>query len=266
MIASTTNLSFARDVIATPETYLSIIAHLLLVMNCAAVFYLGLRIARATMNVNIAMAAQAGYLLLGYTFPRLVYVSPEAIVIFAAVMAMACLSDVLFANQRPSTFDIVAVPWFIALGVTSKVTFLPLTLAVLLFLNWREILIASALLPFFTLGFLLPMVLLWQPDARRAGGAGPVASVLAPFFGRWSRGPNRAGSRQKDHKRGSYDGDYSGFRRRPYSRADRRREGVPMRVKSRGPVSVGCFGDNIEGACVGGFDRCCILVNSAYAH
>jgi hypothetical protein len=94
-----TTQTFNEAVLANPEQYISAISLAVLFLNVSAIFYLGLRIRSGSGSLPLAALAQGGFGLLGVLMPRLVYLSPEALAIFAAVMATACLADVLFSNE-----------------------------------------------------------------------------------------------------------------------------------------------------------------------
>ena len=155
-----TSLAFNPAVVKDLEGYIRLISFLLLGMNALAIFYLGLRIWRAAGSLPIALLAQTGFLFLGFMMPRLVYLSSEAIVIFAATMAMASLADVLFSetkSKRVGTQQSVAIAFFIALGVTTKVTFLPLVLLLAVLPTTRAKLTGLLATVSFAALFLLPI-------------------------------------------------------------------------------------------------------------
>jgi hypothetical protein len=134
-LAGLTNLGFEAAVLKDPESYLLTVSASLLLLNLLAVYYLGLRIWRATASVAIAVLAQAGYLLFASQLPRFAYVSPEALAIFSAAMTMALLSPYLFSSdpeKRPvGAAGPVLIGGFLAIGLVSKITFFPLLLLLL---------------------------------------------------------------------------------------------------------------------------------------
>lgn len=125
-----TSLSFEASVLDDPESYLRGVSAILLILNIGAMFYLGLKMARSSGSLAVGLLAQAGYLLFASQLPRFSYVSPEALTIFSAAIVMGLLSPYLFsADQRRFQHEIadpILVGAFLAVGVVSKVTFLPL--------------------------------------------------------------------------------------------------------------------------------------------
>lgn len=156
-----TTFDFSAAVVADPEHYISIISALLLTMNVAAIFYLGVRIKNATQNATMAMVAQVGFATLNMITPRLSYLSPEALVIFSGVMAAAFLSDILLfspSRNNMSARSAIAVGFFLALGVTSKITFLPLILLSVILPTAKARLICFSAIAIFGILFVLPII------------------------------------------------------------------------------------------------------------
>lgn len=138
------DLPFSAAVFADPEFFLKIISFVLLSLNAAALYCLGWRVNAASRSLPVALLAQSGLMLLGPLMPRMFYVAPEALVLTASSLAMALLARVLFARDR--AFDrrrAVLLGAVLALGVTTKVTFLPLLALVLLLPSVREVAIGA---------------------------------------------------------------------------------------------------------------------------
>ena len=122
---------FNRAVLADPEQYLWAVSVTLLLLNATAIGYLGHRIHFASGSLLLALLAQSCFGLLGKLMPRLLYVSPEALVIFAVALATARLADVWFSNDGaiPNVSGLaVSTAFFLALSATAKITSLPLVL------------------------------------------------------------------------------------------------------------------------------------------
>ena len=102
-----TTLNFEASVLNDSESYLLTISVVLLILNVVALFYLGLKIARSSGSLAVAMLAQAGYLLFASQLPRFAYVSPEALTIFSAAMVMGLLSPYLFSSDPENRGRIV---------------------------------------------------------------------------------------------------------------------------------------------------------------
>lgn len=151
-----TSVEVASDVAADPELYLRIVGKAFLLLNCGAVAFLGKRIALAASNAH-GLGAQALYLLLGAVFPRLFYVAPEAVVIFSVTMLMAIMTPVLFNDAKPKRAEIAGTAFFIAVGSTTKITFLPVSFVGLLFLDLVAILLTTGLALACSVLFLIPV-------------------------------------------------------------------------------------------------------------
>lgn len=156
-------MPFGAAVFADPEFYLGIVSLVLLSLNAAALFLLGWRVHRAARSLPLALLSQSGLVLLGPLMPRLFHVAPESLVLLSASLSMAILARVLFAKDASfSAWRAVLLGLVLAIGVTTKVTFLPLIALVLLLPSFREILVASAAL-------LVSATLLLSPIASKLG-------------------------------------------------------------------------------------------------
>jgi hypothetical protein len=154
-----TTLNFEAAVLGNPESYLLTITIALLILNVAALFYLGMKIARSSGSLAVAMLAQAGYLLFASQLPRFAYVSPEALTIFSAAMVMGLLSPYLFssdAENHGGIADPILIGLFLALGLITKITFLPVLALVLLIPGFRSKLWCLASLLLFSVVFFAP--------------------------------------------------------------------------------------------------------------
>jgi hypothetical protein len=182
-----TTLDLNTAVVTDIELYLSGIAYFFAAMNAAAIGYVGWRVYRASGDLLIAIVCQAGFLLLGYLLPRLIYVSPEALMIFAAAMLMACLADVLFGRhvrtQRQDLGVAVVSGFLLALGITSKATFLPLIL-LLAILPTRRDRVAG------TLSFLTFMAVFLAPIYSKLSYVLHWYSNIARHSGKYGQGPS----------------------------------------------------------------------------
>jgi len=146
-------------VLKDPESYLVTVSVSLLILNVVAIFYLGLSVARSSGSLAIAMLAQAGYLLFASQLPRFGYVSPEALTIFCASIVMGLLSPGLFSSDpehRGGIADPILIGFFLALGLISKITFLPVLALVLQISGFRSKLWCLASLLLFSVAFFAP--------------------------------------------------------------------------------------------------------------
>jgi hypothetical protein len=154
-----TTLNFEAAVLYESESYLLTISIVLLILNVAGLLYLGRKITRSSGSIAIAMLAQAGYLLFASQLPRFAYVSPEALTIFSAAVVMGLLSPYLFCsdpNYRGRTADPILIGFFLALGLISKITFLPVLGLLLLIPRFRSRLLCLASLLVFSVAFFGP--------------------------------------------------------------------------------------------------------------
>ena len=153
-----TSLAFPESIATNPEEYLRVIMTAFLLMNCAAVGWLGAAIARSTGYSVAGIACQTGYFLFGALFPRIFYAAPEAILCLSAMALMSVLAPVLFDNRDCSDRRAAAAGFFVALGLASKATFLPLLLLTLLLQRPRAVFIALCASALYMFLFLLPIV------------------------------------------------------------------------------------------------------------
>lgn len=161
-IAGTAGSDIDASVVAAPESYLAAASAAVLALNVLAIFYLGLHVLRASGRIELALASQAGFLLLGSMTPRLTYISAEALIIFAAVMAAACFADLLLRpaplSQKETRAAVIGSAFFIALGLTTKVTCLPFLLLPFLFRTRRDVVLCFLLIAGFAFVMLLPIL------------------------------------------------------------------------------------------------------------
>jgi hypothetical protein len=149
------------SVIADAEGYIAWATYLLLAMNAAAILFMGNSIARAARNVNYGLIAQAGVLLVGSVTPRFAYLCPEALAMFSSIMLAGILADRMFGvPPLPTDRPAAVAAWaglISALGLSAKVTFIPiLPLLLLAGSKWLVALAGGSLLLGLTV-FLLPI-------------------------------------------------------------------------------------------------------------
>lgn len=153
--------NFDAAVLSEPEFYIEIVSLFFLLINSCAILYLGLRVYRATKLISLAILVQSAFGLFGITLFRMADVASEALLIFSATMLMAALSDVLLAPDnrgRDSSKSLpVVVGFLLALGLTAKVPFAPLILAILFLPTTKEKLLAAATLIVCTAALLFPI-------------------------------------------------------------------------------------------------------------
>lgn len=137
--------TFGAAVYDNPEFYLAVVSTVLLTLNVSAVAYLGVQIHRAIASLSVALIAQSGILLLGALTPRTFHAAPEALQLFAATMSIGILTPQIFLRDVPFGRRRAAVlGFFLALGITAKITFVPLLALLLLLPSVREMMIGAA--------------------------------------------------------------------------------------------------------------------------
>lgn len=124
------------DALANPEPYLYVVSCVLMLLNAGALYYLGLRVRRATDSFMLACLCQASGLAFAMVTPKAAYVSPEALLIFATLCLLGQLAPLAFAAGGTSAakgndadHGHCSERWtgvICGLGLAAKVTFLPL--------------------------------------------------------------------------------------------------------------------------------------------
>lgn len=94
------NPGMVDDVLADTEPYLYVASCLLLALNAGALYYLGMRVRRATQSHLLACLCQVSGLAFGIMSPRAAYVSPEALLVFATLCLLGQLAPLIFAEDR----------------------------------------------------------------------------------------------------------------------------------------------------------------------
>lgn len=160
-----------ESVLINPEGYIAAISSILLVLNAAGLFILGYRVKLCTGSAALAIMAQTTPFVLGITAPRVVYLSPEALLMFASFCLLAVLMPEIFRDSGEQKKDKVRTEIFAGLicgiGLAVKITFLPLTLLLLLLRPFRRVRIAAAaMIVSFCLSLILiipmlPKVTIW---------------------------------------------------------------------------------------------------------
>ncbi len=155
------------SVVSTPEPYLLAISYSFLILNAAALTYLGARVQKVTGNFSITLIAQISPIFFSLTTGRLVFPAPESVLIGTSAVLLGQLAPLMFKSCRSSRDPVQASPLLTGIicgfGVASKVTFLPLLGLILLFQTGRERLRALA----FTLVAFLILILPIVPQLRK---------------------------------------------------------------------------------------------------
>lgn len=117
-------------VLSQPELYMVTICIVLLVLNASALYYLGRRVFQSIHDIRMALVFQTAPFLFWIVAPRVVYLSPEALLIYASVLLLGLLVPTIFASgdSEKSTADstITLAGIVCGFGVAVKITFIPM--------------------------------------------------------------------------------------------------------------------------------------------
>ncbi len=139
-----------------PEAYIYSVSVTLLAINVLANMYVGKKIFNATGSVVAAMLFQSTPLIFRAVAVRIVYFSPEALLIAASLVLIGLFAPVFFAkNNKVSSVGVGIVCGF---GVAVKLTFLPLLGLLLLLGSKKKIATGIA---FTIIGFLIFTLPAW---------------------------------------------------------------------------------------------------------
>ena len=141
-----TNATFDISILQDAEYYVAAISVVLLLANCVALAFLGLRVRRASGSTALALAAQFSFLVglagtsaddhgaVDILLIHAVYLAPDALLIFASIMMVALLApSILLVPVIENHVRVGIIAGAVAaLGATAKIYFLPT--ALLLFL------------------------------------------------------------------------------------------------------------------------------------
>ena len=155
------------SVVSHPEPYLLAISYSFLILNAAALTYLGARVQKVTGNFRITLIAQISPIFFSLTIGRLVFPAPESVLIGTSAVLLGQLAPLMFSSCTGDTNPARASPALTGIicgfGIASKVTFLPLLGLILLFRTGRERLRALA----FTLAAILILILPIVPQLHK---------------------------------------------------------------------------------------------------
>lgn len=124
-----TNLGLTQSVLNSPEDYIAPVCFVLLLLNSLAVWFLGHRLFVATKSLLLALISQTTPFLFEILAPRLVHLSPEALMFGVTTLLLAVLVPEIFrtSNQDRSngTTSAVLAGILCGVGLAVKITFLP---------------------------------------------------------------------------------------------------------------------------------------------
>ncbi|WP_041673537.1 glycosyltransferase 87 family protein [Sulfuricella denitrificans] len=133
----------ATEVFRDPELYMATIGAVLLFLNVGALYYLGRRILQVTESYRLALLVQTAPFIFGLLLiPRAIYLSPEALLIFASLCLLGVLAGDVFRpledeTQRNKLTPVLAGA-ICGFGLAVKLTFLPMLGLLLLLHSYRR--------------------------------------------------------------------------------------------------------------------------------
>lgn len=149
------NPDMVVDAIDNPEAYISIISSVLLSLNVWATYFFGKKVRDASGSILSALICQTAPLIFFITVVRVVYLAPEALLVFSSMVLLGLLAPVFFSfdkKQNPIAEVSPALVGIVCgLGLAVKVTFLPMLFLLFLLGSRKRVLMGA----FYTaLGFL----------------------------------------------------------------------------------------------------------------
>jgi hypothetical protein len=154
--ANLTDQGLGAMVMTHAESCIKAVVEVLLALNAAALYYFGRRILQTTGSTLMALFAQTAPLLFLTTAPRIAYLSPEGLLVFASLCMLGLLAPfILNAPAEQPVSGLRVAPWagvLCGFGVAVKVTFVPMA-GLLLLLGSREAIARS--LKYAALAFLI---------------------------------------------------------------------------------------------------------------
>jgi len=140
-VAGSVSEDVINSVLFKPKHYITTICLMLLILNACAVYYLKRHVFQSTANVKLALFCQSAPLVFWIVAPRIVYLSPEALLIFASVILLGLLAPIIAGSNEgqsnmPGKIPILA-GIICGFGVAVKITFVPM-LGLLLLLGTRS--------------------------------------------------------------------------------------------------------------------------------
>lgn len=125
------NQDIANDVLSRPESYLFFMNKFFVILNCAALFFLGYFVLKVTGNILFTFLVQLSPFTSTENFYGLIIVTPENMLIFCSLLFIGTLIYYLFrVNAESKTpFKLILI-WGIicGAGLVTKLNFLPVLL------------------------------------------------------------------------------------------------------------------------------------------
>lgn len=154
-----------------PESYILTIGCVLLLLNAWATYYFGKQIFQSTDRLKLAVFSQSAPLGFWIVVPKIVYLAPEALLIFASLCLLGLLAPLILGTNELQRKMEGRVPMLAGVvcgfGIAVKLTFFPM-LGLLLLLGTRKKVIQAFIILIITWG-----ICIW-----------PVRGYLK-FMGEW---------------------------------------------------------------------------------
>ncbi len=151
----------SEAVLSRPEDYLHAISVTLQAAFCGLLWAVGIRIWRRTGSLAAALTLQAGFLVFHQTLLALTRVSPEPLLMIAALALAIPLIPMMFEQQSKDSGEeggpAMLTGAIVGFGIVTKLTFLPLAALILVFRSWRPRLRFGAAMLVSMAVFLLPV-------------------------------------------------------------------------------------------------------------
>lgn len=159
MLPDKTDEQILETVFSNPEYYLNVLNKTLVILNCLALYFLGLFIYSKTSNLSLSILIQLSPFISSEILYGLVIVSPENFLILSSLCLIAVLFYIVYNND--SEKHMLALSIISALicgfGTVSKLNFLPVCLLPLLVLKGAKYKLI------YTSGAILTFLILFSP-------------------------------------------------------------------------------------------------------
>lgn len=124
-----------------PEPYIFTISCALLILNAWATYFFGRRIFQSIGSIKVALFCQSAPLAFWIVAPRVTYLSPEALLIFASLCLLGLLAPLVLGVRESQNYVSDRIPPLagivLGFGVALKITFIPMV-GLLLLLDSRS--------------------------------------------------------------------------------------------------------------------------------
>jgi hypothetical protein len=151
-----TSLPFVEDVLSHPDLYLSVTSLVITGLTAALITYTGLQVYKHSRSVVYALLIQTAPFLPVIWYDLIGRVAPELMMPFPVMLLTLLMVKIHYSGEATTTRQILAFALISALGLSIKLTFLPLwALPFLITSGWKNKLkfVAFSFLFFFIIAF-----------------------------------------------------------------------------------------------------------------